>query len=63
MIRIELSGEEQEVLAQMLQSALATLEVEIRHTDRLEFRDQLKHRREILRNLLAKVPDTTAIAA
>ncbi len=56
MSHIELSDEELEILSQILQNSLATLELEIGHTDHQEFKTLLKRRREILRGLLAKVP-------
>lgn len=51
---MELEAEEREILDQVLNDALAKLEMEIRHTDRTEFRDQLKHRRKVLEGLLNK---------
>ena len=63
MLHVELDQEEQEVLSQMLQRSLAALEIEIRHTHHLEFKEMLKHRREVLRGLLAKVPQPLAVAA
>ncbi len=60
---VELSSEEREILNQVLQNSLAALELEIQHTDRQEFRNLLKQRRETLRALLAKVPQPMAAAA
>lgn len=63
MTRIELSSEEQEILGQILQNALDTLELEIGHSDHQEFKTLLKRRREVLRGLLGKVTQTAEAAA
>ncbi len=63
MLYVELSSEESEVLNQVLRNSLATLELEIQHTDHQEFRTLLKQRRETLRALLAKVPQPMSAAA
>lgn len=55
MTRLELTPEEQELLGQVLRNYLATLEVEICHTDHSEFRSLLKQRRELLNRLLARL--------
>jgi hypothetical protein len=52
---IELTNVEQEVLRQVLESAQNTLEVEISHSDHLEFRQQLTKRLEVLESLIRKV--------
>lgn len=59
MFHVELSREEQEALSQLLQRALAALEIEIQHTDHKEFKEHLKRRRETFRALGAKVPEPT----
>ncbi len=56
MIEIELTDEDQEILGQVLQNAVAILELEILHTDHAEFRDLLKHRRSVLSRLLTRLP-------
>ena len=60
MPQIEFSIEEQELLGQILQHALATLEIEIRHTHHHDFKELLKHRREVLHGLVAKIPTPPA---
>ncbi len=52
---IEISETEREVLGGLLKSALANLEIEIRRTDHLEFKEALKQRREILNELAGKL--------
>jgi hypothetical protein len=60
MTTIELTAEEQEILAQVLQSSLVTLELELVHTDHLEYKELLKHRRQVLQRLRDKVPELMA---
>lgn len=48
MHRLDLSSEEAYVLHEALDSYLSDLRMEIADTDRQDFRDQLKHRKEIL---------------
>jgi hypothetical protein len=56
MCQIELSNEEQAILGQVLQNSLAMLELEILHTDHNEFKELLKHRREVIKRLVARTP-------
>ena len=60
--QVELSNEEQEILSQVLQRALAALELEILHTDHAEFRGLLKHRRDVLRQLSTRLPQLESAA-
>ena len=63
MYQVKLSPEETEVLSQVLQNAVATLELEIQHTDHQDFKNLLKQRRETLQTLIARVPQPAASAA
>ena len=63
MTMVELTTKEQEFLVQILHSSLATLEVEIRHADHIEFREVLKDRRKVLEQLLAKVQKASTVMA
>lgn len=62
MCRIELTIEEQQVLEAVLRSSLATLEVEILHTDHSEFKHHLKHRRELIGRIHDRLPQVLAAA-
>jgi hypothetical protein len=62
MKNLELNNEEQEILSQVLQTSLATLELELLHTDHKEFKELLKHRRQVLRGLAARVPQPARVA-
>lgn len=48
MIRLNLTPEERDILAATLESCIDDLKDEIRHTDRMEYREMLKHRLEVL---------------
>lgn len=47
-VSIELSEEDADILKEALQSYLSDLRMEIADTDRMEFRDALKHRKSAL---------------
>ena len=51
-----LTDEELELLAELVQSASNQTEVEVFRTDTREFKDMLKHRRAVLKQLVAKLP-------
>ncbi|MGN6554731.1 MAG: hypothetical protein ACTHLW_13565 [Verrucomicrobiota bacterium] len=55
MSHIEISNEEQELLTDVLDNDLLQLEVEIERTDSHDFKEGLKHRRDVLKGLLNKV--------
>jgi hypothetical protein len=57
MLHLELSDEEQKVLTEILKSSLPSLDVEIHRTDKLEFKELLTGRRQILKQLLLKVTE------
>jgi hypothetical protein len=57
MVQIQLSLDDAEVLRQVVQNSLATLELEIQHTDHAEFKTLLKERRSVLKRLLSELPE------
>ena len=63
MYHVELSQTEMEILSQVVQNSLATLELEIQHAYHQEFKNLLKHRRETLRTLTGKLQAPMAAAA
>lgn len=63
MYQVKLTPEEMEILDQVLQNSAATLELEIGHTDHQDFKNLLKHRRAILRTLIAKLQQPMEVAA
>ncbi len=60
---IEITDAEREVLAEILKNALATLDIEIRRTDHLEFKEVLKQRRNTLQELSDKIEVTTTLSS
>ena len=51
MITIDLSDEERQTLVYLLESCITDLKAEIRETDRAEYKDMLKHRKDVLHKL------------
>lgn len=54
-MKLELTAPEAEALRDLIDTALANMSVEIRHTDSREFREGLRQRREALRAVLAQL--------
>jgi hypothetical protein len=52
MVSFQLAGEELAILDQLLESERSRLLVEIRHTDHRTYRDELRHRLEVVEHLL-----------
>ena len=57
MIHLDLDTLERETLMGTLQSYLSDLSSEIADTDRYEFREELKARRDVLNKILSAVKD------
>lgn len=55
MHRLELTFEQQEVLRDMVNRAVADMGVEVSHTDSHDFKEMLKHRLKILRQIAAQL--------
>jgi hypothetical protein len=51
-VSVRLAGEELALLVELLKSESNRLLVEIRHTDHRSYRDELRHRLEIVEHLL-----------
>ena len=60
MIQLDFTTEEEQHLREEVNKRLADLDHEIAHTDSLNFKDMLKRRREVIKKLLAKLPDLGA---
>ena len=58
MIQLNLTTEEEQVLRDELKVRLTELDLEIVHTDRFEFKNMLKSRRDQLRKVYYKVTET-----
>lgn len=59
MAELKLSDEEAQVLKELLVHKLTDLDVEIHRTDRLEFKEQLRHRRLVLNNICERIPGSS----
>ena len=59
---VELTAEERKYLVNLLQFVLSETRVEVRRTDHREFREQVKHREDVIRGLLEKL-EGAAVAA
>ena len=57
---LELTAEEMEVLQEVLQHELSQIDVEVFRTDAFDFKEMLKHRRDIFESLLRKLPAAPA---
>ena len=55
---LALTSEELAILTELLESARTRLLVEIRHTDHRSFRDELRHRLDMVDSLLKRVQTT-----
>jgi hypothetical protein len=55
MVRLELDRVQADMLREMLESYLGDLRMEISQTDRLDFREDLKKREVLLKELIARL--------
>ena len=55
MSTIELDPKEQQLLQELLESALSELRVEIVSTDRLDYKEALKERKSLMTDILEKL--------
>ena len=60
MIHLDLDAKERSILMETLESYLSDLSVEIADTDRKDFREQLKAKRDILNKILQAVKQVGA---
>jgi hypothetical protein len=52
MVKIELTSEEAEVLIEVLTTCISNLRMEIADTDRKDFREEIKERKELLKKVV-----------
>ncbi|HQN43089.1 MAG TPA: hypothetical protein PLA25_03065 [Anaerolineaceae bacterium] len=60
MVRLELSPEQYQLLVELLESCLSDLRMEIVDTDRIDYKDMLKDRKDILLSLLETLRSASA---
>jgi len=53
-VSFHLAGEEVSIMDQLLESERSRLLVEIRHTDHRSYRDELRHRLDVVEQLLER---------
>lgn len=53
-VSVELAGGELSIMDELLESERSRLLVEIRHTDHRSYRDQLRHRLDVVEQLLER---------
>jgi len=53
MVKITLNDEEQQLLRETLENDLSDLRMEIRETDDRSFKEELKHKKESMKKILA----------
>ncbi|GAP14288.1 hypothetical protein LARV_02054 [Longilinea arvoryzae] len=51
MLKLDLTEEERQTLVYLLEDCIADLKEEIHETDRADYKDMLKHRRDVLQKL------------
>jgi hypothetical protein len=56
MITFDLTPDEEQLLREMMESALSDLRMEIAGTDRMAFRDHLKKRKGVIQKVLDTIP-------
>jgi hypothetical protein len=61
MAQIQLNNEEAQVLKEYLEHKVTELDVEIHRTDRLEFKNELRHRRDILTRIRDSLAGSAAV--
>ena len=62
MQNVEFTSEEQEILAEFLRHEIQELGIEVGRTDTHDFKEKLKHRRQVLQSLLTKLSVQTVVA-
>ena len=55
MQNLEFTAEEQEVLKDVLQHSVDEIDIEVFRTDTHDFKQMLKHRRDVLEHILSKL--------
>jgi hypothetical protein len=63
MIQLQLTTEEAQDLKEEVTTRLTELDHEIAHTDSMNFKGNLKRRRDSFRTFLDKLPDSALVAA
>jgi hypothetical protein len=62
MAELKLSNEEAQTLKELLQHKLTDLDVEIHRTDTMDFKNQLRHRRDLLKSVSDRLPSGSDVS-
>ena len=62
LVKLNINEADVEILTEVLESYISDLSMEIRATDRLEFRETLKARRVSLQKILEEIKKKTGVA-
>lgn len=60
---LQLTPDELQLLKDMLENDLSDLRMEITHTDRSDFKDSLKQRKQLMADILEKLHNIQPVAA
>jgi len=63
MSTLKLTPNENQLLQELLESALSDLRVEIVSTDRIDYKDALKERKSLITDMLEKLQKSNRVAA
>lgn len=63
MKQLQLSAEEQRVLAEVLEADISDLRMEIADTDNADFREMLKQKERVMKHILAELLPLTDLQA
>ena len=63
MSTLKLTPDENQLLQELLESALSDLRVEIVSTDRIDYKDALKERKSLITDMLEKLQKSNRVAA
>jgi hypothetical protein len=61
MAELKLSDEEAQVLKELLVKKVTDLDVEIHRTDGIDFKEQLRHRRLLLKKICDQIPGSSGV--
>lgn len=56
-IELELTGEEKDVIQEVLEEYSSDLNMEIADTDKMDFRERLKHNRDIIHKVITALSE------
>ncbi len=61
-IEINMNDEEKEIIMQALQECLSELNMEIADTEQMDYREELKYKRTVIKNFINQLKEHSIIA-